>query len=918
MKLRSVLSFLSLLLLSNTVFASGIEVTRPLCEMRVDPTAIDIQDPRFSWQIESNERAVKQIGYQVLVASSPALLSAGKADMWNSGKVISDQSVLVPYKGKALQSGRKYFWMVKVFCNKGTDESPVTSFGMGLLKPSDWKAKWIGLDRAFPWDSVTKFSRLSARYFRKEISLQKKLQSARVYISGLGLYELYINGSRIGDQVLAPAPTDYSKTSFYNVFDVTTQLKSGANALGITLGNGRFFTMRQNYKPQKWHTFGFPKLLLQLELQFTDGSRQVVVSDESWKVTSDGPIRTNNEYDGEEYDATKELTGWEMPGYKADNWLKAELVKAPGGVLRAQPSSNMKVMETVAPKSITKLTSGVHILDMGQNMAGWIRMKVRGNRSQKVKLRFAESLQKDGSLYTANLRDAIVTDEYTLRGGGDESWAPRFVYHGFRYVEVTGYPGEPTTADFSGEVVYDDIATTGIFESSSAMLNSIHQNAWWGIRSNYKGMPVDCPQRNERQPWLGDRTMGAYGESFLFDNGNLYAKWLNDLRDAQTDKGSIPDVAPSFWYYYKDNMTWPGAYLTIADMLYQQFGDARPIISHYPSMKKWLYYMKGKYLTPGYIMTKDSYGDWCVPPESPELIHSRDSTRTTDPKLIATAYYYYFLGRMQEFARLAGKAEDVAAYRADALKVREAFNKTFYASSSARYSNNTVTANLLALAFRLVPEGDSLRVFQNIVETIEVKNAGHISTGVIGTQWIMRWLTAYGRSDLAYRMASVDTYPGWGYMVKNGATTIWELWNGNTANPAMNSQNHVMLLGDLLIWMYEDLAGIRSSSAAKGFKKIVMKAHSPQGLTEVNASHLSPYGSIRSHWKREGNRLNWSVSIPPNTSAEIYLLDGGKISEDGKDADKVEGMRLIRKEKGFAVYELQSGNYELQQEGGTI
>lgn len=645
-------------------------------------------------------------------------------------------------------------------------------------------------------------------------------------------------------------------------------------------------------------------MLLQLEIKYSDGTKQIIGSDNTWKATADGPIRTANEYDGEEYDATKELIGWNRPGYNDASWLKVETVKAPGGNLKAMMNPLMRVMETLKPVAIKPLADNRYVLDMGQNMAGWLQLKAAGKRGDKITLRFAESLQSNGELYVANLRDAIVTDVYTLKGEGTEVWHPSFVYHGFRYVEITGYRNKPGMDDFEGQVVYDDLSTTGTLETSNAILNAIHKNAYWGIRSNYKGMPVDCPQRNERQPWLGDRTMGAYGESFLFDNGPLYAKWLNDIADAQTPEGSIPDVAPSFWYYYKDNMTWPGAFLTVADMLCRQYGDKASIVKHYPAMKKWMLYMKSKYMTKDFIVTKDNYGDWCVPPESPTLIHSKDSLRNTDPQLIATAYYYYFLGVMQRFALLTGNKQDIQGYASEAGKVKEGFAKKFYHGATARYSNNTVTANLLPLAFHLVSDADTAKVFQNIADKILVQDGGHISTGVIGTQWLMRWLTLYGRADIAYKLASNTTYPSWGYMVQNGATTVWELWNGNTADPAMNSQNHVMLLGDLLIWMYEDLGGIKSDAVKTGFKKIVMKPSFVKGLEYVNASHDSPYGKIESNWKRDGMGLTWNVSVPANTSAEVYVPT---VSDKEKLA--VDGARFLRMEKGCAVYEVGSGRY---------
>jgi alpha-L-rhamnosidase len=882
------------------------------CEMLVNPIGIDATSPRFSWRLDGEQRGLKQVAYEIMIASSLAKLNNNEGDLWNSRKVLSDQSIMISYKGKPLQSRQQCFWKVKVWTNKGEESwSEPASFTMGLLIQTDWKAKWIGFERSFPWDSVSKFARLSARYFRKEFDASKKIQRVTVYASGLGLYELHINGKKISDQVLSPSPTDYSKSILYNTFNVTSEIMQGKNAIAVILGNGRFFTMRQNYKPQKWHNFGFPRMILQLEIEFSDGSKQTITSDATWKMTADGPIRTNNEYDGEEYDATKETPGWDNIGFNDNKWLKVELVKSPGGKLQAQMNESMKVMERMKPVSIKKLSQGKYILNMGQNMAGWLKMQVQGRRGDTVSLRFAESLQPSGELYVANLRDAKVTDVYIVKGAGKESWSPTFVFHGFRYVEISGFPGTPTVDDFVGEVIYDNLKTIGSFETSNAIINQIHKNAYWGIRSNYKGMPIDCPQRNERQPWLGDRTMGAYGESFLFDNQNLYAKWLDDIEEAQTKEGSIPDVAPNFWYYYKDNMTWPGAFLTIAHMLYRQFGDERPIIKHYPAMKKWMAYMKRKYMGPDFIVTKDSYGDWCVPPESPQLIHSKDSTRNTNPKLIATAYYYYFLLLMQRFASLTNNSKDIAGYASEAIKVKDAFNKKFYNAQTAQYSNNTVTANILPFIFDITSSADKAKVFYNIMMKIVGENNGHISTGVVGTQWLMRSLSIYGRSDLAYKLASNTTYPSWGYMVEHGATTIWELWNGNTADPSMNSQNHVMLLGDLLIWMYEHLAGIRSDITEIGFKKIIMKPSFVEGLNYVNASYQSPYGSVKSSWKKENGKLNWDITVPGNSRAIVYIpaKDIKDITENGRALANSDALKILKLENGDAVLEIGSGNY---------
>lgn len=878
-----------------------------------NPEGIDVLQPRLSWQINANVSDVKQTAYQIIVASTEENLNANTADLWDSGKVASNESVNIIYNGKILENRQNAFWKVKIWTNKGEFQSEEkTFFSMGILNYADWKStRWIGYEKASAGDSISQFSRLSARYLRKEIDLKKQVKSAKVYLMGLGMYELYINGNKIGNQVLAPVPTDYTKNVKYNVFDVTSQLKEGKNMLGTILGNGRFFTMRQDFKPYKIKTFGYPKMALQLFVEYTDGSKDVIRTDDTWKVTTNGPILSNNEYDGEDYDARKELKNWNTINYDDKNWLNAEYVQEPGGFYEAQMTPNMKIMGEVKPISIKQTPRGTYILDMGQNMVGWLQLKVKGKSGDKITLKFAESLQANGSLYIENLRDARTTDHYILKGEGEEIWEPKFIFHGFRFVEVTGFPTKPTLDSFVGKVVYDDIKTTGTFESSDATMNQIFKNAYWGIRSNYKGMPIDCPQRNERQPWLGDRTTGAYGESFIFDNQTLYAKWLDDIKNAQTADGGIPDVAPAFWRYYGDNVTWPGTYITVADMLYQQFADKKVIEKHYPSMKKWVVYMEKNYLVKD-LMTKDKYGDWCVPPESLELIHSKDSARTTNGELIASAFYYHLLQKMKKFATInnSGK-EDIQYYDTLSQKIKTAFNAKFFNSKTNNYANNTVTANLLPLTFGMVPENLEDKVFENITHEVEVTYKGHISTGVIGTQFLMRTLSQFGRPDLSYKLASNNTYPSWGYMAKNGATTIWELWNGNTADPKMNSQNHVMLLGDLLIWYYENMAGIKSNPETPGFKEIIMKPDFNAGLTFVNASYESIHGTIKSDWKKSKNALSWNVSIPANTTAIVYLPteNASNVTINNQKLNKTSN--TFKTEKGNLVLTLTSGSYVL-------
>lgn len=910
---RLLLSVLVFTLFIN-VFAqsngNNITLTSLRCEMMNNPQGIGVQHPRLSWVVLSSLRGVEQTAYRILVATTAQQLAANTGDLWDSGKVPSGKSQLIAYDGKSLVSHQTYFLKVKSYTNRGESEwSAPATFLTGLLSTAEWNGKWIGLDKSFAWDSANvKMSRLSARYFRKEFQLNNKVTKATVSIIGLGLYELYINGQRIGTQVLAPVPTNYSEGVKYNTFDVTAQLKKGANAIGAILGNGRFFTMRQNYKTYKIRNWGMPRMLLQLDVEYANGRKQSIVTDNTWKVTSNGPIRTNNEYDGEEYDATKEMPGWSTTGFNDRAWLPVEMVKAPDGKPEPQMTPNMQVMQTIKPLAILKSSSGKFILDMGQNMAGWLRIRVEGNAGDQVTLRFAETLDDKGEIYVANFRDARSTDIYTLKGGAQEMWEPRFTYHGFRYVEITGWPGVPTVNDFDGRLVYDEMASTGTFISSEKTLNQIHQNAWWGIASNYKGMPVDCPQRNERQPWLGDRAIGSYGESFLFANQSVYAKWLDDIQQSQTKEGAIPDVAPAYWNYYSDNMTWPATYLQIADMLYRQFGDVQPIAKHYDSMKSWMDYMRKKYMT-DFILIKDKYGDWCVPPESPEMIHSKDPLRQTDGQLISTAYYFQLSKLMEKFATLLDKKDDAGYFNGLAYNVKNAFNNKFFDVEKGYYGNNSVSSNLFPFYFGMIPEENKAKVLDNIVKKITIENNSHISTGLVGGQWLMRGLTENGRADIALKIATNRDYPSWGYMIEKGATTIWELWNGDTANPAMNSRNHVMLLGDLMIWYYENLAGIKA--AEPGFSTIVMNPALPEGLDSVNASYESVYGKIVSDWKKSATDFSWNITIPANTKAIVYIpaSDSEQVMESGKPANATEGVKFLRMESGKAVFEVSSGEY---------
>ncbi|MCR5659944.1 MAG: glycoside hydrolase family 78 protein [Bacteroidales bacterium] len=883
---RLALLFLATLLIVSCSQTISPKLSNLTVEQQDGSRALATATPRFSWNYDTDAENVLQTSYRIIVATTKEKAENNLGDLWDSDVISSNQMLYIPYAGKELKSRDEVYWKVITTVTakggkKAKIESDVKSFEISLLNQYDWKAKWIGHE--FEDDILVGHTRLAARYLRKDFTLQGEVSKARLYVSGMGQYCAYLNGIEIAPkELLKPTLSWFSKRVYFNTYDVTEMVQQGDNAMGITLEGGRYTAIRYNAKNPNWddseNVFGFgtPRLLLQLEVTYKDGYNELIISDETWKITNRGPIRTANEYDGETYDENFELDAWSQSDYDDSGWLQAELVDAPEGQLSAQPNPNITVMERLKPIGMFQKGDKWY-LDMGQNMVGFIDMKARGQQAgDTITLRFAELLTPDSMLYTANLRGSENTDRYIVSAVETSqetslhpiSWHPTFVYHGFRYVEITGLRETPNLDDFEGCVNYDEMPVTGSFETSNEIINAVYHNAYWGIRGNYRSMPTDCPHRDERLGWTGDRTTGNYGESYIFGNQQLYAKWLTDAEDCQWENGSLPNVIPPYWRGYTDNMTWPGAVVTVADMLYTRFGDLEPIRQHYDALKKWMLHMKNDYMRGG-LMTRDTYGDWCMPPESLELIHSNDPNRITEPTVLSTPFYCYLCGKMAKFAKALDFTEDVVFFQQEITSSTVAFNDKYFNRVTGVYANNTVTANILPLWFGMVPKGLEDKVMKSIVDKTENECGGHVSTGVVGIQQLMRALTEYGRGDLALKIASNDTYPSWGYMVRNGATTIWELWNGNTADPAMNSGNHVMLLGDLILWEYEYLGGIRALEP--GYSKIQLKPYPIYGLDFVNCTYNSVSGHIESNWKREGNHFEWDFVIPANITAEVCL-----------------------------------------------
>jgi alpha-L-rhamnosidase len=898
MKMKKILFVIAMMAVMDSAEAGKkaqqpvVSVTDLRTERLVNPMNIDTPTPRLGWRIESTAKDVTQLQYRIIVASTREKAEALEGDLWDYS-LGTDQSQWVVYQGKPLRSNTRCYWRVKVLTSQGTSEwSDVAMWNVGLLTESDWSGYWIGLESLLPGEERGMHTRMAARYLRKEFQLKdKEVKRATAYVAGIGLHEFYVNGQRMGDGVLQPVPSDYRKTIYYNTYDITENIinyplmcegTGKCICLGIILGNGRLFPMQQ-HKPYKIHTFGYPKCRINVIVEYTDGTiERLQTDDKGWKITANGPIRANNEYDGEEYDARMEMMGWsEVGGIDASEWLEAERTDIPQAYLRAQMMPGMKVLKQISPLSVKG-----NIIDVGQNMAGWLKVRVRGQEGDTIRIVYAEKLNADGTLYRDNLRNARSTDIYVCNGDeGREGrwWSPAFVYHGFRYAEITGMMNA-TADDFVGEVISDEMEETGHFVSTNKILNQVYQNAYWGILSNYKGMPVDCPQRDERQPWLGDRTRGCFGEAFLFDNHNLYAKWARDIVEAQRTDGCIPDVAPAFWNYYSDDLTWAAALPMTLAMLIGHYGDDAPLRKYYPNVKHWLEHLKTQYQKNGLIHC-GKYADWCVPPEREDLIHSEDPARKTDVTLISTAYYFFICRMMAGYAHMQKFVADEKWFEKEARETMEAFNREYLTvkkgtatvvghilyPDSTFYGNNTVTANVLPYYFGMIDDlYVSKQVEKQIVKAITDQNLGTVTCGVIGIGWLLHALTKMERTDLAWLLATNKKYPSWGYMAEHGATTIWELWNGDTASPAMNSGNHVMLLGDLLSWLYENIAGI--GAADMGFKHIAMNPDfTVDEIDDIDASYQSIYGKIVSRWKKEHGRLFWHVEIPANTKATLFL-----------------------------------------------
>ena len=887
--------------------ALGVKNLR--CEYRVDPLGIDVMKPRLSWELVSAERGVMQTSYEVRVAGSEADLARGKTS-WASGKVMSEASNQVEYAGPALESARIYYWQVRVGDNHGhlSEWSATARWEMGLLSAADWKAKWITPE--VPEDE-TKSN--PAPMLRREFAVNgdKKVERARIYASAMGLYELELNGKRVGDEYFTPGWTAYDSRIQYETYDVTSALKVGQNCLGALLGDG-WFRGRSGWEGKRDLYGKKLALLAQLVILYTDGTREVVTSDEGWKAAT-GAILASDIYDGEIYDARLEKTGWSAAGFADKDWRGVSLMEPPKAKIVAPEGPAVKEMDERKVAKVFQTPAGDTVLDMGQNMVGWVRFRVTAPAGTTITLRHAEVLDKQGNFYTANLRTAKQTIRYTTRGGGEEVYEPHFTFQGFRYVAVSGWPGEVKPENFTGVVMHSAMRRTGHFETSSAMLNQLEHNIIWGQKGNFVDVPTDCPQRDERLGWTGDAQVFAPTASFNFDTEAFYTKWLRDVALDQEDDGAVPFVIPNVQTHDTRKGAagaagWADVAVVLPWTVYQAFGGKRILEEQYPSMKAWVEYIR-RAAGDRYIWNSGfTFGDWLA-------FATTDADypgATTDKDLIQTAYFARSTELLARTAEVLGKREDAAEYTALEVKIRAAFLKE-YVTPNGRLSSNTQTAYALALEFDLLPR--ELRAKAAARLAADVRRFGHLTTGFLGTPVLCQALSDYGYLDEAYMLLNRKEYPSWLYPVTQGATTIWERWDGQKPDGSfqdvgMNSFNHYAY-GAIGEWMYNVVAGIEIDEKAPGYKHVVIAPRPGGGLTFAKASVDSVYGPVASGWKIADGKLMLSVEVPPNTTATVRLPEAklDEISEGGKALAGRTEFSGAKKDGDAVVVEVGSGAY---------
>ncbi len=882
------------------------------CESLQKPLGVDSLHPRLSWKLRPLDpalRGLRQSAYRILVGSSAATLAQDKGDLWDTGKVASAQTIQIEYGGKPLASNQEYFWKVQVWEAGGSVSSwsDNNSWMMGLLRSSDWKAKWIATDPDRDSADATAKNDSPLPIFRHSFSLTKPIARAVAYVSGLGQYELRINGAKVSEDVMTPGWTAYRKTVFYNSYNVTSFLKTGENAAGILVGNGMYNVPTTEGRYTKFTgSFGQPKVIVQIEIRYADGTKEVVAGDSSWKQ-SPGPITFSSTYGGEDYDATKEQPGWDLPGFADENWRAAVEVSGPGGVLVSQKNFPIRVMRVFKPIKQTAPAPGVLVYDLGQNFSGWPQITISGAAGQTVKLIPGELLDDAGRV-TQRSSGGPMYFSYTLRGNGDETWHSRFTYYGFRFVQVEGArSGEgrddrPVIKSLEGQFTHSSAPVAGKFSSSNHLFDQIHELIDAAIRSNMQSVMTDCPHR-EKLGWLEETHLLGPSLMYNFDLSRLYEKIADDMRDSQQADGLVPDIAPEYVVFekgFRDSPEWGSAAVLDPWLAYQFYGDREIVSRHYETMRRYVDYLSSR--AEGHIISY-GLGDWYdIGPGEP------GESKLTTRGVTATAIYYLDLQVLQKAATLLSKEDDSQKYAALAGDVLKAFNSKLFNPRTNQYDTGSQTANAMPLAVGLVDESRRDAVLANLIQDIR-KHGNHVTAGDVGFHFVVQALTQGGRSDVLYDMLSRTDSPSYGYQLSRGATTLTEAWDTDPHS----SQNHFML-GHAEEWFYRGLAGINFDLSRPPDSQIEIKPAPVGNIASAQADYDSVVGTIHSSWSRDDGRLTLDITIPPNMTARVYVpaKDPEQVLEGRDRLNQAKGVKLLRKTANAVVCQVSSGQYRFE------
>ncbi len=885
-----------------------LKFDRLLCEYSVEPGNIDTKMPRFSWTVSAEGRNRRQSAYRVLVATQEKLLESGKADMWDSGKRKSDTTMHIGYKGSALESNRKYYWKVMVWDERDRlSLSEVTHFSTALIHQDDWRAKWIGAnstsephpERGF--FSNPKEEKMTGQMvshdgrsvlLRRDFGIGKKVISARLFITGLGFYEAEINGKRVGDHVLSPAKTPYHKFILYDTYDIMGLLKNGQNVIGIRLGNGWYNPYKKWWATYRMQWFGYKKAIAQLHIKYADGSSEVIITDDRWKWHY-GPVLYNCVYDGEVYDANAEQDGWSSPGFDDSAWGKAVIMDKPAARLLSGTMPPIRVVEVKKPVKVTELQKGAKVYDLGQNFAGWVRVTMKGSKGTRVRFRFSEVLNDDGTLDLTCNENARATAEYIMRGGEEEVYESRFTYFGFQYVEVSVIEGAlPDIISLEGCVVHSDNEQVGSFECSHPLINRMHHATVWSQKSNMIGYPMDCPQRDERLGWMGDAQVTAEEAMFNFDMALFYENWFRGIRANQDEQtGDIPIISPRP-YLRDDGVEWSSSYIIMVWQHFLQYGDRRVLEENYHAMKRYMDFLAE--ISSDYIVPKGWIGDWGSMVEGWE---------EGEPESVPTAYYFFNASILANVAEVLGHENEAILFLDLAQRIRKAYNEAFYDKTTKNYNDRSQMANAFPLFLGLAPDQDKQVILANLIRDIIDKNDTHLTTGVLGTKYIFEALSKFGRNDVGWALATQTSYPSWAAMMKQ-FNTMCEFWT------LKQSHNHVMM-GSIDAWFYKELAGIRVMEDAPAFGRFVIKPFVAEGLHYARASTRTIRGMVSSSWKKSENGFEIVVEVPYNTTAVVYIPadEDEEIFEGERVLKDAEGVAVKGYENGYKVIEAGSGSY---------